>query len=232
MNTQTELTILMPCLNEQDTIKICIQKAKKFIEENNIDAEILIANNGSTDNSKEIALKEQARVIDVEERGYGSALRGGIEQANGKYIIMGDCDDSYDFEHLTLFLEKLRNGQDLVMGNRFKGGIASDAMSFSHRLGVPVLSWMGRVLFKTKVGDFHCGLRGFNKESIQKLNLNTIGMEFATEMIAKAARNNLKIVEVPTTLKKDGRNRPPHLRTVRDGFRHVFFMIKYAFGSE
>lgn len=232
MNKQLELTILMPCLNEQDTIKICIQKAKKFIQENGVNAEILIANNGSTDNSKKIALEENVRVIDVEEKGYGSAIRGGIENAFGKYIIMGDCDDSYDFEHLMPFVEKLREGYELVMGNRFKGGISSDAMSFSHRMGVPALSLFGRILFKTKVGDFHCGLRGFNKESIQKLNLNTTGMEFATEIIAKSARNNLKIIEVPTTLKKDGRKRPSHLRTVRDGFRHLFFMIDYYFKKD
>lgn len=224
-----ELTILMPCLNEAETIKVCINKAQKFLAENSISGEVLIADNGSTDGSKEIALAEGARVVGIQEKGYGSALLGGIKQAFGEFIIMGDADDSYDFSSLQLFWQELKNGNELVMGNRFKGGIRDGAMPFLHRyLGNPILSFLGRKFFNISIGDFHSGLRGFRKESILNLDLQTNGMEFASEMVVKAALNNLKITEVPTILYKDGRSRPPHLRTWRDGWRHLRFLLLYS----
>lgn len=224
-----ELTILMPCLNEALTIEKCINKAKTFLSENNVDGEILIADNGSTDGSQEIAIKAGARVVDIEEKGYGAALMGGCNAALGKYVIMGDSDDSYDFLNLMPFLEKLRDGYDLVMGNRFKGGIEKGAMPPLHKyLGNPVLSFIGRVLYHSDIKDFHCGLRGYNKESIQSLNLRTTGMEYASEMVVKATLNKLKITEVPTTLSKDGRDRPPHLRSWSDGWRHLTFLLIHA----
>lgn len=224
-----ELTILMPCLNEANTIGICINKAKHFLEENNIDGEILIADNGSTDGSQKIARDLGAIVIDVPVKGYGSALIAGCDAANGKYVIMGDSDDSYDFLNLMPFVEKLREGYDLVMGNRFKGGIKKGAMPLLHKyLGNPVLSFIGRLLYRSDIGDFHCGLRGYNKESIQKLDLHTTGMEYASEMVVKATLHKLKICEVPTTLKKDGRDRPPHLRSWSDGWRHLTFLLMHA----
>ena len=221
-----ELTILMPCLNEERTIGTCIKKANKFLEKSKINGEVLIADNGSDDNSISIALKNNARVIKVEEKGYGSALISGIKEAYGKYVIMGDCDDSYDFLHLDEFVLKLREGYDLVMGDRFKGGIEKGAMPPLHRyIGNPVLSFIGRLFYGSKVRDFHCGLRGFNKEKILSLNLQCLGMEFASEMVVKAELNKLKITQVPTTLKKDGRNRKPHLNSFRDGYRHLCFLI-------
>lgn len=224
-----ELTILMPCLNESKTIGICIEKAKTFLKLNNIDGEILIADNGSTDGSQEIANNLGARVVDIKEKGYGAALIGGCNAAYGKYVIMGDSDDSYDFLNLMPFIEKLRDGYDLVMGNRFKGGIEKDAMPPLHRyLGNPVLSFIGRVLYKSKIKDFHCGLRGYNRESILKLNLHTLGMEYASEMVVQATLHNLKITEVPTTLKKDGRDKPPHLRSWSDGWRHLTFLFMHC----
>jgi len=223
-----ELTILMPCLNEEETLAVCIRKAKAFLEENNIDGEILISDNGSTDGSAEIAVKEGARVVSAPAQGYGSALIKGCEEAKGKYVIMGDCDDSYDFLNLMPFLEKLREGYDLVIGNRFAGGIEKGAMPWSHRyLGNPFLSFVGRKRFHSKVRDFHCGLRGYNRESIQSLGLQTTGMEYASEMIVKAELKGLKVTEVPTTLKKDGRSRPPHLRSMRDGWRHLKFLLTF-----
>ena len=221
-----ELTILMPCLNEERTIGTCIKKANKFLEKSKINGEVLIADNGSDDNSISIALKNNARVIKVEEKGYGSALISGIKEAYGKYVIMGDCDDSYDFLHLDEFVLKLREGYDLVMGDRFKGGIEKGAMPPLHRyIGNPVLSFIGRLFYGSKVRDFHCGLRGFNKEKILSLNLQCLGMEFASEMVVKAELNKLKITQVPTTLKKDGRNRKPHLNSFRDGYRHLCFLV-------
>lgn len=226
---EIELTILMPCLNEEETIGICIEKAQKFIKKNKINAEVLIADNGSTDNSIKIAKKLNARVINVPNKGYGSALIAGTKSAYGKYIIMGDSDDSYDFLNLNEFLKKLREGYDLVMGNRFLGGIEKGAMPFSHRyIGNPVLSFIGRLFFHSKIGDFHCGLRGYNKEKILSLNLNCSGMEYASEMVVKAELNKLKITEIPTTLKKDGRSHRPHLRTLNDGWRHLNFLLIYA----
>lgn len=220
-----ELTILLPVLNEEKTLATCINKAKNYIKKSNISAEILIADNNSTDNSCKIAEDLGARVIHVADRGYGNALKGGIKEAKGKYIIMADADDSYDLEHLDLFVQKLREGYELVMGNRFKGGIAKGAMPFSHKLGVPFLSFVGRMVCHSKIGDFHCGIRGLNKEAIQKLNLQCPGMEFASEMIVKAERTHLKVAEVPTTLKKDGRGGKSHLKTFSDGFRHLKFLL-------
>ena len=224
-----ELTILMPCLNESETLAICIQKARSFLQRNDIDGEVLIADNGSTDGSKEIAVREGARVVEVSDKGYGNALIGGINAAKGKYIIMGDADDSYDFVNMEPFVEKLREGYDLVMGNRFKGGIAEGAMPFLHRyLGNPVLSFIGRLFFNIKTGDFHCGLRGFNADRIKMLKLHTPGMEFASEMVVKSSLFKYKMAEVPTTLKKDGRSHPPHLHTWRDGWRHLVFLLMYS----
>lgn len=224
-----ELTIVMPCLNEANTLEICISKALSFMKKHAVDGEVLIADNGSTDGSQAIAKNAGARVVDVKEKGYGSALMGGITSAQGTYIIMGDSDDSYDFENLMPFVEKLREGNDLVMGNRFKGGVKPGAMPFLHKyLGNPVLSFLGRLFFDIPVGDFHCGLRGFRKDAAERMDLRTTGMEFASEMIVKAALHKMKIAEVPTTLSPDGRGRPPHLRTWRDGWRHLRFLLMYS----
>lgn len=229
MSENIELTILMPCLNEEETIGICIRKALSFLEEHRVSGEVLIADNGSTDNSKDIARNLGARVVDVKEKGYGSALMGGIRAAKGEFIIMGDSDDSYDFLNLMPFVSKLREGYDLVMGNRFKGGIARGAMPFLHRyLGNPVLTFIGRLFFRIGIRDFHCGLRGFRRDSILAIGLNTPGMEFASEMVVKSALSGLKIAEVPTTLSPDGRSRPPHLNTWRDGWRHLRFLLIYS----
>jgi len=223
-----ELTILMPCLNEAETIAVCVTKALAFLAGYGISGEVLIADNGSTDGSQAIAANLGARVIAVADKGYGAALRGGIARARGRYIIMGDADDSYDFSALEAFVDRLRAGVDLVMGNRFKGGIERDAMPALHRyLGNPVLSWLGRLLFRIDAGDFHCGLRGFNVASIRSLDLHTTGMEFASEMVVRSALQGLRIEEVPTTLKPDGRSRPPHLRTWRDGWRHLKFLLMH-----
>lgn len=229
MLTEVETTILMPCLNEAETLATCIKKAQQALEELKVNGEVVIADNGSTDGSPEIGASLGARVIHVAEKGYGSALLGGIQAARGKYIIMGDADDSYDFTNLGPFLEKLRAGYDLVMGNRFKGGIAPRAMPPLHRyLGNPVLTGIGRVFFRSPCGDFHCGLRGFSKAAIQRLDLRTRGMEFASETVVKASLHGLRITEVPTTLSVDGRKRPPHLHTWRDGWRHLRFLLLYS----
>jgi glycosyltransferase involved in cell wall biosynthesis len=224
-----ELSIVMPCLNEAETLATCINKAQNFLHQYQVAGEVIIADNGSKDGSQEIALNAGARVVNVEAKGYGSALLGGITAAQGQYIIMGDADDSYDFSNLNPFLEKLRGGYDLVMGNRFQGGIKSGAMPFLHKyLGNPVLTWLGKLFFASTCSDFHCGLRGFRKEAIMKLNLCTTGMEFASEMVVKATLNKLKLTEVPTTLSPDGRSRKPHLRTWRDGWRHLRFLLLYS----
>lgn len=228
-NNNIELSVVMPCLNEAETIEICIRKAFSWMKANNVMGEVVIGDNGSTDGSQKLAENLGARVIAVPRKGYGSALMGAIEAARGKYVIMGDSDDSYDFENLTLFVEELRKGKDLVMGNRFKGGIKEGAMPFLHRyLGNPVLSFIGRLFFKCPVGDFHCGLRGFRQDIVSLLDLKTTGMEFASEMVVKATIFKLNITEVPTTLSKDGRTRPPHLRTWRDGWRHLRFLLIYS----
>lgn len=224
-----ELSIVMPCLNEAETLGICIQKAQRFLREKNICGEVVVADNGSSDGSQEIARNNGAQVVDVPERGYGSALMGGINAACGKFIIMGDADDSYDFSNLEPFMEKLREGYDLVMGNRFRGGIKPGAMPALHKyLGNPVLTGIGRLFFKSPMGDFHCGLRGFSKEAIEELHLQTTGMEFASEMVVKATLHKLRMTEVPTTLSPDGRSRPPHLRSWRDGWRHLRFLLVYS----
>ncbi len=227
--TSLELSILMPCLNEAETLEICIQKAKAFLRESGIAGEVLVADNGSTDGSQDIARAAGARVVPVAAKGYGSALRGGIEAALGTYVIMGDADDSYDFSNLTPFVEKLRSGYDVVIGNRFQGGIAPGAMPWLHRfLGNPVLTALGRVFFRSPAGDFHCGLRGIRRERYAALGLRTTGMEFASEMIIKSSLHGFRIAEVPTTLRPDGRSRPPHLRTWHDGWRHLRFMLLYS----
>jgi glycosyltransferase involved in cell wall biosynthesis len=226
---ELELTILMPCLNEAETIAACIGKAMAFLHANGIAGEVLVADNGSTDGSRDIAQSLGARVHPVEERGYGAALLGGMSAARGRYIIMGDADDSYDFSALTPFIDRLRAGADLVMGNRFKGGISPGAMPPLHRyLGNPVLSFLGRLFFSVPTGDFHCGLRGFNRDRFLSLDLRTTGMEFASEMVVRAALANYRIEEVPTRLHPDGRSRPPHLRTWRDGWRHLRFLLIYS----
>jgi glycosyltransferase involved in cell wall biosynthesis len=224
-----ELSIIMPCLNEVETIGVCVRKALHFLDQAGVVGEVIVADNGSTDSSREIARENGARVIQVEGRGYGSALSGGIMSARGPFVIMGDADDSYDFLHLMPFLKKLRSGADLVIGNRFRGGIEPGAMPFLHRfLGNPVLSFLGRLFFRAKVGDFHCGLRGFNRTRIVALDLNTTGMEFASEMVVRAALAGYRITEVPTTLRPDGRSRPPHLRSWSDGWRHLRFLLMYS----
>jgi hypothetical protein len=224
-----ELTILMPCLNEALTLETCIKKATAFLIASGVTGELLIADNGSTDGSQSIAKAAGARVVPVARRGYGAALIAGIDAARGRYIIMGDSDDSYDFSSLQGFVDELRRGTQLVMGNRFRGSIAEGAMPFLHRyLGNPVLSFIGRLFFKSPVGDFHCGLRGFDRAAISKLGLRCEGMEFASEMIVKASLHGLAIGEVPTTLAKDGRDRPPHLRTWRDGWRHLRFLLLFT----
>jgi len=229
MSDEIELTIVMPCLNEAETLERCIVKAKAYLERAGIAGEVVIGDNGSTDGSQDIARRAGARVVDVPRRGYGAALMGAVEGARGKYVIMGDSDDSYDFSNLDLFVTQLRAGKDLVMGNRFKGGIAPGAMPFLHRyLGNPVLSFVGRLFFRSEIRDFHCGLRGFRRDLVTRLGLQTTGMEFASEMVVKATLFKLDIAEVPTTLAPDGRSRPPHLRTWRDGWRHLRFLLIYS----
>jgi len=224
-----ELTVVLPCLNEAETLAVCIRKAKASIAGLGIDGEVVVADNGSTDGSQDIARAEGARVVDVPIRGYGAALTAGIADAEGEFVIMGDADDSYDLSNLGPFVEALRGGADLVMGNRFAGGIEPGAMPALHRyLGNPVLTAIGRILFRSPVKDFHCGLRGFRREAILDLDLRTTGMEFASEMVVKATLNKLNIVEVPTTLSPDGRSRAPHLRRWHDGWRHLRFLLLYS----
>ena len=224
-----ELTVLMPCLNEAQTVAACVQKARAFLERHTIAGEVLIADNGSTDGSKAIAEIHGARVVEVAERGYGAALRAGIAAARGRWVIMGDADDSYDFSALKPFVDELRGGAQLVVGNRFRGGIAPGAMPPLHRyLGNPVLSFLGRRFYGGPLRDFHCGLRGFERRAMLDLHLVTPGMEFASEMIVKSLQAGLRVAEVPTTLVKDGRDRPPHLNTWRDGWRHLRYLLLYS----
>jgi len=224
-----ELSVVLPCLNEAATLEVCIQKAKAAIERDALSAEILVADNGSTDGSREIARRAGATVVEVPTRGYGSALLAGIAAARGKYVIMADSDDSYDLSQVGAFLRKLREGNDLVMGNRFKGNIAAGAMPFLHRyLGTPVLTLLARIFFRTPCGDVNCGMRGFRKEAIESLGLRSLGMEFASEMLVKSSIFGLHIAEIPTDLSPDGRDKPPHLRTWRDGWRHLRFMLLYS----
>lgn len=223
------LTVVMPCLNEAATVAICVTKARRFLEHSGISGEVVVADNGSTDGSQELAVSAGARVVHAEVPGYGSALMAGIGAAGGTFVIMGDADDSYDFTALQPFVDELRGGADLVVGNRFRGGIARGAMPALHRyLGNPVLSSLGRMFFGSPVRDFHCGLRGFRREVVLGLSLQATGMEFASEMVVKATLAGLRVVEVPTTLSPDGRDRPPHLRSWSDGWRHLRFLLLYS----
>jgi glycosyltransferase involved in cell wall biosynthesis len=224
-----EVSVVMPCLNEAETLETCIVKAQRALREANIAGEVVIADNGSTDGSVEIAERLGARVVNVRAKGYGNALMGGIAVAAGKYVVMGDADDSYDFGHVPRFVEQLRKGADVVMGNRFRGGIQKSAMPALHRyFGNPGLTRLGRLFFRSPVGDFYCGLRGFRKDAYERMGLRTTGMEFATEMVVKATLLQMRIAEVPTTLSPDGRSRPPHLRTWRDGWRTLRFFLLYS----
>jgi len=224
-----EVSVVMPCLNEAETLEICIRKAQRALSEADLAGEIIVADNGSTDGSVEIAERMGARVVNVRAKGYGNALMGGIGDARGEYVVMGDADDSYDFGHIPRFVERLREGADLVMGNRFRGRIEPGAMPFLHRyLGNPVLSGIGKLLFRSPIGDFHCGLRGFSKAAFSRMGLRTTGMEFASEMVIKATLLQLSVAEVPTSLAPDGRSRAPHLRTWRDGWRHLRFLLLYS----
>jgi glycosyltransferase involved in cell wall biosynthesis len=221
-----ELTILMPCLDEVETITACVKKARAFLDRTAIDGEVVVADNGSTDGSADLALAAGARVVRIANKGYGNALIGGIEAARGRYVIMADADDSYDFSRLDGFIERLRNGDLMVIGNRFRGNIESGAMSFLHRyIGNPLLSFVGRVFFASGIGDFHCGLRGVNRAAALELGLQAPGMEFASEMIVKATLAGWRIAEVPTVLSPAGRTRAPHLRSWRDGWRHLRFLL-------
>jgi glycosyltransferase involved in cell wall biosynthesis len=224
-----ELSIVMPCLNEAETLAACITKAQSWLAAQNVKGEVVIADNGSSDGSQEIARCLGASVIEVPEKGYGSALFAGSSAANGKYIIMGDSDDSYDFSKLDFFVEALRAGADFVIGDRFAGGIEKGAMPWKNKyIGNPALSFIGRTLFRTQIRDFHCGLRGYSKEAFERMNLITSGMEFASEMVIKARLLGMTVREVPTTLSRDGRSRPPHLKPWRDGWRHLRFMLTYS----
>jgi glycosyltransferase involved in cell wall biosynthesis len=224
-----ELSIVMPCLNEAETLATCIRKAQSYLDRSGVSGEIVVGDNGSTDGSQEIAARLGARVIHIPIRGYGAALYGAITAAQGRFCIMGDSDDSYDFELLDAFVDQLRAGYDVVMGNRFLGGIRPGAMPWKNRyIGNPILSTIGKILFRAGVGDFHCGLRGFTKSAFQKMDLRTTGMEFASEMVIKAKLMGLKMTEVPTVLSPDGRSRPPHLLPYRDGWRHLRFMLLFS----
>ena len=224
-----ELSLVIPCLNEQQSIGGRVAQALKVLNEAAVVSEVIVADNGSTDGSPQAAEAEGARVIRVPERGYGNALMGGIAAARGEYVLMADADESHDLTHIPRFLAELRKGQDLVMGNRFRGGISDGAMPLLHRyLGNPVLSGLGRLFFKSKCGDFHCGMRGFRRESYQRMDIRSTGMEFASEMVVKASLLRMKVSEVPTTQLPDGRNGPAHLRTWQDGWRHLRFLLMYS----
>jgi hypothetical protein len=228
-NDSCDLSVVLPCLNEAETLETCIRKAQKSIGDLDLDGEVVVADNGSTDGSQQIAKDLGARLLSVPERGYGAALRAGIGDARGQFVIMADADDSYALDALEPFVEGLRGGADLVMGNRFAGGIAPGAMPALHRyIGNPVLSRLGRLFFHVPIHDFHCGMRGFRRDRIMALRLRTRGMEFASEMIVRAALANLTITEVPTTLQPDGRSRAPHLNTWRDGWRHLRFLLAFS----
>lgn len=224
-----ELSIVMPCLNEERTLGACVDDALAFLDRTGTRGEIVVADNGSTDRSVEIAHAHGARVVSVATRGYGAALLAGIQQSKGRFVVMGDADQSYEFGALDAFLVELRSGAELVVGDRFRGGIEEGAMPWIHRyLGNPVLSHLGRRFFGAQIHDFHCGLRGFDREAMLGLGLRTTGMEFASEMIVRSCFAGLRIAEVPTRLRRDGRDRPPHLRTWRDGWRHLRFLLLYS----
>ena len=229
MTNAPELSFVLPCLNEEQTLEVCVNKCRQSGKDNDIEIEVVVADNGSTDGSVALAEKLGCRVIHVERKGYGSALISGIENAHGKYVVMGDADDSYDFSDISEFVTHLRAGADFVIGNRFKGGVQAGAMPPLHRyLGNPVLSFLGRIFYNTEIGDFHCGLRGFNREKILGLKLKCSGMEFASEMICKAVMHKMEIVETPIKLYPDGRDRAPHLRSWRDGWRHLRFLLLHS----
>jgi len=228
-DVKLQLSVVIPCLDESETVGVCVAKARSWMRRRGVKGEVVVADNGSRDGSRQAAAAAGARVVEVETQGYGRALMGGIQAARGRWIIMGDADDSYDFSSLDGFWRELTGGSDLVMGNRFQGGIRPRAMPPLHRyLGNPVLSWLGRIFFRSPVRDFHCGLRGFRRDAILALGLRSSGMEFASEMVVKATLAGLQVSEVPTTLDPDGRSRPPHLRTWRDGFRHLQFLLLHA----
>ena len=227
--SEVELTIVMPCLNEAETVEACVDEARDYLKRSGINGEVLVADNGSIDGSQALARKAGARVIAVPQKGYGSALIAGISAANGTYVIMGDADQSYDFGDLDRFVAELRGGADLVMGNRFAGGIEDGAMPALHKyLGNPVLSRIGRLLFRSPVRDFHCGLRGFRRDWVLTCDFRMAGMEFASELVVKSTLSGQRVVEVPTKLRPDGRSRPPHLRSWRDGWRHLRFLLLYS----
>jgi glycosyltransferase involved in cell wall biosynthesis len=229
LDSAVEVSVVMPCLNEAETLAACIQKAQEALEEGGLTAEIIVADNGSTDGSQVVARELGTRVVSVARKGYGSALIGGIDAAHGAYVVMGDADDSYDFGAIGPLVDKLREGYDLVVGNRFLGGIEPGAMPWLHRwVGNPVLTLISRLFFHTPVGDMHCGLRAFRKDAYEALRLRATGMEFASEMVIKASLRGMRIAEVPVTLRPDGRSRPPHLRTWRDGWRHLRFMLLFS----
>ena len=229
MSDALEVTVLMPCLNEARTVGVCVEKARRALDAMGVAGEVVVADNGSTDGSRELAAAAGARVVPVAERGYGSALLGGIRAARGRFIVMGDADDSYDFAAIAPVVEKLREGFDVVMGNRFQGGIERDAMPPLHRyLGNPLLSFLARLFFGGAIGDFHSGMRAFRTDAIRDLDLRTSGMEFASEMVVKASLHGLRLAEVPVRLYPDKRGRPPHLRTWRDGWRHLRFLLLYS----
>jgi hypothetical protein len=225
-----ELSVVLPCLNEAETVEVCVRKALRSMMDIGVVGEVIVADNGSTDGSQSLAVAAGARVVHIPTRGYGAALRGGIAAARGKYVLMADADDSYDLANLGPFVDKLREGYELVMGNRFRGGIDPGAMPFLHKLGNPVLSGVGKLFFGIPVDDFHCGIRAFDRHRVLELDLHTTGMEFASELVVQAALAGLKMTEVPTRLAKDGRSRPPHLRTWRDGWRHLRFLLLYSPG--
>jgi glycosyltransferase involved in cell wall biosynthesis len=229
VSRKPEVSVVLPCLNEAETIGACIRQIQETFEQSGLKGEIVVADNGSADQSREIAEGLGARVLTVERKGYGSALMGGIEGALADYVVMGDADCSYDFRDIPKFVAELRAGSDLVMGNRFRGGIKAGAMPHLHRyLGNPVLTGVGRLFFRSGCGDFHCGLRAFTRQAYERMDLRTTGMEFASEMVVKATLFDMRVAEVPTTLSPDGRSRPPHLRSWRDGWRHLRFLLMYS----
>jgi hypothetical protein len=224
-----EVSVVLPCLNESETVGICVAKAVAALKGAGIKGEVIVADNGSTDGSVELAQAAGARVVHVQHRGYGNALRGGIQAARGTYVLMADSDDSYEFAHIPRFVGQLRSGSELVMGNRFRGGIEKGAMPPLHRyLGNPVLTAIGRLFFRSPCRDFHCGIRAFRKQSYERMDIRSTGMEFASEMVVKASLLHMKVSEVPTTLSSDGRSHPPHLRTWHDGWRHLRFLLMYS----
>jgi glycosyltransferase involved in cell wall biosynthesis len=226
---QVVLSVVMPCLNEQQTVGACLRKAVATLRDKGIVGEVIVADNGSSDRSVDIARAEGARIVNVEEKAYGNALKGGVLAARGQYVLMADTDNSYDLAHIPRFLEKLRAGSDLVMGNRFHGGIKSDVMPLLHtHVGNPGLTGIGRLFFGSPCGDFHCGIRAFRKHSFHRMDIRSTSMEFACEMVVKASLLRMHVTEVPTSLSRDGRSRPPHLRTWRDGWRHLRFLLMYS----